>query len=670
MKPLRWRPSASRITCTVVAGLLLATSTLFAEPGSALSTQAAGTGGLTVSLAEMGLGGKAGFTVPTDSADLLIPVPDGLAPTTLTGAVTLPGDASRVEFEVSAAGRLLGSEVFVPPAAGAAPTKATPISIPLTGVEVSQRAFSLHLAVQVSTLDQGCPDLTQFQPFTLVGGAIRFSGADRPPATVAAFLPPILRTLSVYVPPQPSAAEQSAVLSLTSAVAAHFSGQPTVISVSPLPASGLPLTQAPLDRSVVIREAGTAGLSLISAGHAAPAVLQIAGPDGQLAEQITALTADIGQIAVASAATASYPITHAQLTPALQSLSQLGISPLTADGLASTSVTLGIDQARLGGVVGSLQLHLRGGYTAIGTQEGGSLTLSVGAATAAAWPLSTTGRFDHLVTVPGDALSRYVPLVLTLRESSLGGACGEQAPVELDVDGASSIRTTLLSPSAAGGFDAVPQALLPGYQVGMDSGDVAELARTTELVVGLQRLTTVPLQPDLVPLRQAETSRIPALLVYSAGSGPADLDAPLQQQSTTELELRAKLTTSVRGTLPVSCLQVFVDTARRRTVVLASSTGGGALLDSLLGWLNADSTRLPTLTGDVLVQAATGDPVSLTVRAGGPQNLPPLPIASHSTLWRDVIAAVVVVVVVIALGLVVLTFRRRAGRPPTHPEPS
>src|SRR5882757_3052916 len=94
---------ARRILVVAIVVFVVATSTVFAAAASVMSVRQDVAGGLTVSLAEMGLGGRQSFAVPTDASNLLIPVPDGLVPIALIGAVTVPTGAARVEFEVSAA---------------------------------------------------------------------------------------------------------------------------------------------------------------------------------------------------------------------------------------------------------------------------------------------------------------------------------------------------------------------------------------------------------------------------------------------------------------------------------------------------------------------------------------------------------------------------------------
>ncbi len=69
--------------------------------------------------------------------------------------------------------------------------------------------------------------------------------------------------------------------------------------------------------------------------------------------------------------------------------------------------------------------------------------------------------------------------------------------------------------------------MLPTLDVGLSHGDFADLVRAQRLVVAMQRLSYLPLQPRVLPFGDAATSSLPALLIAADGKLPTPVALPM-----------------------------------------------------------------------------------------------------------------------------------------------
>ncbi len=192
----------------------------------------------TMTLSSLGYNSVLSFYGLQGTQQLTIPAPHGLKPTALNATAVLPVNLRSGLITVTQNDREI-ARVNLPAA------DQSPIVIPLADATVVDDAVTVILRAYLVPLEDLC--VYPWSPFSLVNGSVSFVGVERPPVTVAHFLPPVLRRLSIFVPPSPSVAESDAVVQLAAAAAAHYGKQAPEISVVRLPEGEL-APPAPRDR--------------------------------------------------------------------------------------------------------------------------------------------------------------------------------------------------------------------------------------------------------------------------------------------------------------------------------------------------------------------------------------------------------------------------------------
>src|SRR4051812_36705781 len=153
----------------------------------------------TLGLGSLGLDSNLALYGLQGTQSLTIPVPPGLAPSTLNARVELPVGVRGGTIAVSQDDRTL-SRVPLPTDLDA------PLSIPLDGADVTENAITVLVRSYLDPFDGYCLyDPTV--PLRLGDPSVSFTGVETPPATVADFLPPVLRKLTLFLQPSPSRAE-------------------------------------------------------------------------------------------------------------------------------------------------------------------------------------------------------------------------------------------------------------------------------------------------------------------------------------------------------------------------------------------------------------------------------------------------------------------------------
>lgn len=199
-----------------------------APPGSESSVQSGddrpAAGATAFSLTDMGTPTPLTFYGDQGTAELTFPVPRGLAPQTLNATVELPVNVRSGTLSVMQQERTI-ARIPLPT------TDLAPIVIPLAGVAIADNSVTVTLRTYLVPVEGYCLDPTN--PLRLTNAAVTFGGDEQPPATVAEFLPPILRKLTIAIPPKPERAESDAAVRLAAAVTARYGQQPTRIVVVP-----------------------------------------------------------------------------------------------------------------------------------------------------------------------------------------------------------------------------------------------------------------------------------------------------------------------------------------------------------------------------------------------------------------------------------------------------
>lgn len=606
----------------------------------------------TLSLTDVGSEPTLAFYGATGVTSLTVPVPLGLLPVALDVVVEPPVNLGAGTLTVMQEDRTL-SRVVLPAA------DRVPLSIPLSGVRVTDNAVTLTLRSYLVPLENYCLDPSN--PLRLIDAAVRYEGVESPPTTVADFLPPVLRKLNLFVPRSPSRAESDAAIRLATAVVAHYGKQNTEVTVDALGEgqSAPPGPSLPLERSVVIREQPDSGVAL--QGDTTVPSLLISGPPNDLTNQIRAMWGDFGRLAMSSKAVVGPLRSSPQLPPDVTTLRQLGQPGVNATALAP-QVSIALDQTRLGRPAHDIRVHLRGSYTPLPTSVGGQLVATIGGETIARWPTDNTGIIDYWVDVPDRLLQRYTNLGVAINVTGNTGRCGEFQPITLTIDGDSPVESKLAKPSLPGGFQALPQALMPRVEIGIGES-VDDTRRAVTILVGLQRLSALPIDTVVKTLEEAIASPNPAVLVAADGwDDPITL--PVNGNSAGRIVVEDIDGTGEQGeltldpTLRFGSLQTLYD--GKRTLLVATSNSSPEQLDVLLSWLNSDVERWSRLTGNALIAAPDRDPVRVSTASQEP---PASPTASRPALLWWGIGAGVVAVMALAAGLITLRGRRSRGQP-------
>jgi hypothetical protein len=371
---------------------------------------------------------------------------------------------------------------------------------------------------------------------------------------------------------------------------------------------------------------------------------------------------DFGRLALSSKAVAGPLRSSPQLPPDVTTLRQLGQPGVNATALAP-QVSIPLDQTRLGRPAHDIRVHLRGSYTPLPSSVGGQLVAAIGGETIAHWPTDNTGVIDRWVDVPDRLLQRYTNLGVAVNITGNTGRCGEFQPVTLVIDGDSPVESKLAKPPLPGGFQALPQALMPRVEIGM-GGEFDDTRRAVAILVGLQRLSALPIDTVVTSLQEAIASPNPAVLVDADGWTDDRITLPVNGNSAGDIVVENVDGTGEQGKLKLDpalrygSLQTMYD--GKRTLLIATSNNAPDQLDALLGWLDSNVERWSRLTGNAIVAAPDRDPVLVATASHEP---PTSPIEQRPpTLWWAV-GAGVVAVIGLAAWLIIVRGRRSRGQP-------
>jgi hypothetical protein len=568
---------------------------------------------VTLPLTDLGFGSALEFYGLENTQQLTLPVPHGLKPTSLNMTVELPINLRSGLMTVTQNERILAK--FDLPA-----TDQVPIVIPLNAAEITDNVVTVLLRANLVPKEGFC--LYGTSPLRLINGTVSYAGIEQPPTTVAHFLPPVLKKLTIFVSPSPSDAESDGAVHLAASAAARYRGHVPEITVVPLANGQAGPTTPPqaMERQIVVKEGPNRGLSLQGSSEA-PWLLISRPSRGADTSDIDVLFSDVSELAVSPKAVAGSVRYGPTLPGDTTTLRDLGQPGLKSVGL-QPAVAIGLDQTRFGRSFHSVRVHLLGSYSPTPGNTGGQITVGVGGETIDHWPTDGQGNIDRWVDVPDRLLQRYTSLNLELDVAGNVGPCGDfytagagARLLELTINSDTTVQTSPASPPVPDGLRSVPQALMPVVQVGIEQHSFGDTARAVDMIVGLQRISSIPLDTFVTSVRKAIDSPSPAILIaaegwnhpdivlpFSAGnSGPVTVNAILSDGKPTTLELDP--------TVRFASLQTVFN--RGRQLLIATSNGAPLQLDALLKSLSRENTRWPGLGGVALVSVPGQDPVSI-----------------------------------------------------------
>jgi hypothetical protein len=555
----------------------------------------------TMSLSDLGGSGTVAFFLHRDNitTSMTFPVPPGLAPVALRATVEIPVRLRFGNLTVSQNGRTI-SRVSLPTQDQA------DIVIPLKDVEVSGGWVNLTLGLTAIPVDPYCWD--DDAPLRLVDIAATFTGGVAVPTSVANFLPPVLRKVTIGMPPKPSPAESDAAVQVAAAIATH-NGQSPVVVVVPLPAgkTALDAPAAPLERQIVVKEGGEKGLSLQGSG--VPSLL-ISGAGKDLADQARLLSSASLPFATSAKAVAD-DLPEQELLSDNTTVADVTRSGDLTNNALWPRVGIDLDQTRFGHPLAGFRVHLLGSHTPMPRDFGGEVTVSIGDKVIDRWAATPDGVIDRTVTVPDKLLKRFVTLEVAVHTTGDPGHCGDYLPVALRIDGESTIQARPANPPVPQGIQGFPQALMPTVQFGIGPDTFGDTVRAAQIAVGLQRMSGIPLTTEVATLREAIGSGGSAVLISPDGFDDPSVTLPFNTEG-------GKLT--VQGVDPqgqsasltldpevkFGSLQTVFD--GQRSLLIASSNGAPGQLDSLLNWL---TSRWGGLNGRAVVSVPGAEPLTI-----------------------------------------------------------
>ncbi|SOX55721.1 hypothetical protein MAAFP003_4415 [Mycobacterium ahvazicum] len=627
--------------------------------GAAPSDAGTTTDSLTLSLADLGSAPNLEFWGLTSTQVLTVPVLRGLTPTALNTTVELPINLRTGTLTVSQDQRTL-ARLNLPG------TDNSPLVIPLAGAEVVDNWLTITLRTYLVPQDGVC--LYPESPLRLSSPSISYTGVEQPPTTVAHFLPPVLKKLSIYLPQSPSSSESDTAIQLAASAASRYGRQNPEIAVVPLPEGQVapPAPPQSLERQIVVKEGSDNGLALQGSGAAT--YLLMSGPLGEADESDTAvLFNDLSQLAVSSKAVVEQLKPNPQQPGDSTTMRDLGQTVANATSL-QPRVSIGLDQTRFGRSIRNVRVHLQGSYTPTPSNIGGQVTVNIGPETIDHFPTDGHGTIDRWVDVPDRLLQRYTSLDVVLDVASNVGHCGDfytagpgNQLLTLNINGDTTIESKPATPPVPDGFQSLPQALMPRVQVGIEAHSLPDTLRAVSLVVGLQRISSTPIYTHVTSVQQAIDSSNPAILISADGWNHSNVVLPVSAGPSGPITVNAYTADGKPTTLALDPVMKFgsLQTVfnHGRSLLVATSNGTSAQVDELIRWLGGDNNkRWQRLKGVAVVAVAGQDPVTVEHSpTAGPVNAP----EDHSDLgWLWWVGGAWLAVTVVGAGVIVLRARR------------
>lgn len=560
-------------------------------------------------------------------------VPSGLRPATLVGTVQAPSSPGSGYLEIEDSAGAVLSLVRLPGSSRGTPT--VPFTASLAGLQTVGGTAQLTFALSGTNTIDCNPIQVNVGP-----GRVGFTGTPIAPRTVDTFFTKGLQRVSIYTDPTPTAAEDQAVLELTDSLIANYGV--TSVDVHALAGgSSPPATTSAFDRTVVIRQGGTAGVSVVPAVGGG-SILQLSGDASSLPTQAKLFAASLAQLAHATKAVVVRPETVPQATGVTTyTFGQLGLSALASVyGERTLALTLNVGQ--LGGALRALTVHLIGGYTPLGSQGQGTLTATVGSLPLANLRLNESGRLNTAFSIPHQLITGATKIALTVNYSP-EIQCLPGTPSMTFGLYPSSYITVDRPATQPGGFLSLPGAFVHGMDVALQNGTITELDVAAKTIVAMQGLAGVALSPHLIPFGEAASNSVGTLIVADgAGVKQLDLNPPLEESG-------AQITASFPGQPRIglaggfAALESFADPSHSRIVLLVTATRTWAALTPLFGAITAKGWS--SLTGDTFASVAGGPPTDLTIRSSGVSTSTPPPPPSSG--WQ----VIFIIVGVVALGI-------------------
>jgi hypothetical protein len=606
---------------------------------------------LNVPWPTLGLPDEITLVGANDNQDFRLPVQPGFGVRRLRGLIHAPVDFGAGFVEIDDANGTLLATVDLP---AVIPSQAVvPFDVDVSTAQVTGSTLGLSFTVREGRIppDQRCG---LGERVVISDLAAVMTGIEPAPTTVASFFPPVLERLTIYTPIDANAAEQQAVLTLSSAVARVYRPQPTAISVVRQPRGAAPQPATQFSRAVVVED-GDAGIDVVNPGR--PNVyLKLSGRGDQLTDQVSPVVNGLQSLVqIPDARVDKAGVTDSPASDEM-SFDRLGLKG-SSTVLRASTLTVGVDRAALGQArVDGLKVHLLASHTPIASLDSATLVVKVNGQAVYTTPLSDSGRVDAVFDVPGSFLGQRINLDFALTFSPRQLCNPTIAPMTFQLDPRSTV-TVHRGGGAPGGFGAVPSEFSPEFLVAFDGSGPNLLDYATRVVADIARLTGTPLTPRVVDVMSAADSHTPALIVANAATlKMTSLRPPIGGESTdVTVGIADELRADIAGGL--GSIQVFADQPRDRTVVLVTTSGVWSLVEPVLGYVEQLPDGWSSLVGNVAAAGPAGTVSNLSI---GPVDAA-TPRPPDERNWTPWIATGAALVALAAVGLgMLLSSRRRS----------
>jgi len=610
----------ARLFLPLSAAICVIATTLLVPASAAASTP------YTVPGSTVGLPQEVSLYETAATATYSISTPSGEHPIELGGEMTAGANFGSGFLLIENAQGIVLRSVPVP-----APTSISGQSfftVSLAGLPTAHGQTQVTLAIRGGNT----PACTIPPHLTLTSLSVRFAGTPTAPTTIDGFFPLSLNKVTIYTSAIPTPAEEQAVTQLATALTLNYGSQS--VAVKALPASSEPAAPAsPFDRTVVVREGGSAAVSVIP-GSGGGSILQLTGGATSLPHQASLFASSLAKLAHAKTATVTKPaLATTSIGATSYTFQQLNLSA-TMSVFGTQTVALPIDEGQLGAGLSAINVHLIGAYTPIGSQGEGTLTASVGNIPLANLRLGSSGSFNTTFTIPHELLSRDTVIDLTA-DYSPGIKCEPDTPAMSLAVYPQSYLTVNRSAKLLGGFPSLPESFVKGMDVALQADSIPELNAAVETVTGMQALTSVALSPQVIPFAQAANARVGTLIIANdAGIKQLGIDPPLGD-SAHQLSAALPGHPNVQVAGGFAAIESFADAKHDRNVLLVTTSGGWNQLNAIFRAIA--TTGWYSLVGDTYASVGGGNPTDLTIRDSGVSTVTPPPPTSKK--WQIIFIA-------------------------------
>lgn len=422
--------------------------------------------------------------------------------------------------------------------------------------------------------------------------------------SVASYMSPGARSVTVTTDADPSPQEQQAALNVATVAASLFGSAATISYQPEAPAPATPAN----DRVIRVAEGGSEPQIEVTDD-----VLTISGPPDTLTATAQALGSDYLPIAGEPRAVNPSASFAAQFGKLTQTLEELGLAVPPLVGIGQTDLDLPVDQAQFGRPVSGFTLNLKGAVTPA-VQGTGRINVLWNGELLDSVAITDVSTFASTVSVSQAQTRRGNTLTVQLEYEPSDGCRSGVLPARFDLSPQSLI--TAKAGNTEPGFLAFPQTLTNPTPMVLTGGrPVTEgLQDGVAVLAGLQSLTPRVIQPQLLDFDAFLADSRPGIAIGVGPGQDGPLQTPLRYAPFRVVDGQTQqLSVQVAGSF--AALQAY-DTGERRLIVLGGTGREAAdLMAALAQRANSADGGWGSLQSDIAV-AQPSEPILFLGQTG------------------------------------------------------